>query len=236
VSWLLSGLVHHRDSIGSSALISPGQVGLMTAGRGIAHAERSPENRPPVLHGAQLWVALPDAERDTAPAFEHVPEPPKAVLDGVVATVIIGSFADQTSPALAFTPIVGVDLDVPGNTLTTLPLRPAFEYALLVTRGRMTVEDHPMGAGEMVYLGVGRDGFRIESELGGRALLLGGEPFAEEILMWWNFVARTHEEIEQARSDWHDTDRFGTVDDPESPLPAPPIPAVRLKPRGRSNP
>jgi redox-sensitive bicupin YhaK (pirin superfamily) len=234
VSWLITGLVHHTDSIGSDCLVAPGHVGLMTAGRGIAHAERSPKNRPPILHGVQLWVALPSSALQVAPAFQHVEAPPQFTHEGVIGTVIIGSYAGLESPATAYTPIVGVDFDIPGNERTTLPLRPDFEYAVLVTKGYVAVEDHPMKQGEMVYLGCGRESFEIESELGARVVLLGGEPFAEEIVMWWNFVGRTHEDIEQARTDWMNaSERFGAVVDIEGPLPAPPIPSVRLKPRGR---
>lgn len=235
VSWLMSGLVHHTDSIGSDCLVEPGHVGLMTAGHGIAHAERSPANRPPILHGAQLWVALPKEALDAAPAFQHVEKPPAFTHDGVIGTVIIGEYGGAHSPATAYTPLVGVDFDVPGNERTTLPLRRDFEYAVLVTKGYVDVEDHPMKQGEMVFLGSGRDSFTIQSELGARLLLLGGEPFGEEIVMWWNFVGRTHEDIERARADWMEGDRFGNFPDPDPSIPAPPIPSVRLKPRGRLN-
>jgi len=234
VSWLISGRIHHTDSVGSDCLVEPGHVGLMTAGHGIAHAERSPANRPPILHGAQLWVALPADAVDTAPQFEHIDEPPRFVKDGVAGTVIVGEYAGLVSPATAYTPLVGVDLDVPGNERTTLPLRPDFEYAVLVTKGECAIENHPMRQGEMVFLGSGRGEVEIESELGTRLLLLGGAPFAEEIVMWWNFVGRNHDDIERARTEWMRGDRFGTVNDDESPLPAPEIPSVRLKPRGRS--
>jgi redox-sensitive bicupin YhaK (pirin superfamily) len=233
ISWLLSGEIHHADSVGSDTVLKPGQLGLMTAGHGIAHAERSPEARPPILHGIQLWVALPDSDRDRAPAFDHVAEPPKLRIDGANATVLLGELGDVRNPAPVYTPLVGADLDLPGNGRGSVPLRPDWEHAALITRGSAEIDGHLMHPADMVYLGCGRSELAFESELGGRVLLIGGEPFAEELVMWWNFVARTHNEIVAAREEWMAGKRFGLVSDPDGPLPAPPIPPVRLKPRGR---
>jgi redox-sensitive bicupin YhaK (pirin superfamily) len=234
ISWLLSGAIQHTDSLGSDVVLRPGQLGLMTAGHGIAHAERSPDQRPPVLHGVQLWVALPESVREGLPAFDHVAEPPKLTLDGVSATVILGEFGGVAASAPVHTPIVGADIDLPGNALSTLKLRPDWEYAVLVTRGSAEIEGQLMHPAAMAYLGCGRSELTMQSELGGRVLLIGGEPFGEELVMWWNFVARSHDEIVVAREEWMEGQRFGAVSDSEGPLAAPPIPPVRLKPRGRS--
>src|SRR5918911_2639918 len=110
VSWLVEGEIHHLDSIGSDVRFRPGELALMTAGHGIAHAEQSPATHPRFLHGAQLWVALPDADRDTAPAFEHHPVLPGFTSDGLTATVLVGSLGGATSPGTTHTPLVGADL------------------------------------------------------------------------------------------------------------------------------
>jgi redox-sensitive bicupin YhaK (pirin superfamily) len=233
ISWLISGEIQHADSVGSALVLEPGQLGLMTAGHGIAHAERSPQRRPPILHGVQLWVALPDAARDRSPAFHHVAAPPRLVVDGVSATVILGQLGEVSNPAPVYTPIVGADVDMPGNGRAAFPLRRDWEHAVLVTRGSAEVDGQLLHPGDMAYLGCGRSNLSLESALGGRVLLIGGEPFEEELVMWWNFVARSHDEIVTAREEWMAAVRFGPVSDSEGPLAAPPIPAVRLKPRGR---
>src|SRR6201988_275271 len=110
VTWLLSGNVLHRDSLGSEQLIRPGQLNLMTSGRGIAHAEESPAEHDPTLHGVQLWVALPDAGRQVDPAFEHHGELPATSLGGFMITVLTGELAGAASAATTFSPIVGAEL------------------------------------------------------------------------------------------------------------------------------
>jgi quercetin 2,3-dioxygenase len=234
VTWLLAGEVLHRDSVGSVQLISPGQLNLMTAGRGIAHAETSALDRSPTLHGVQLWVALPAAELDRPPSFEHYETLPTWSSAGVVATVLLGELAGVRSPATALTPLVGVELDLAEDSRCAVPVRDDWEYAALVTDGTVTVDGHVMSRAEMSYLGCGRDVLQLASTTGGRALLLGGEPFADEIVMWWNFVARSHADIVRAREEWMSGTRFGVVTAYDGkPLPAPPIPRLTLKPRGR---
>src|SRR5215213_9142156 len=156
VSWLLEGEVHHRDSLGSDVQFGPGQLALMTAGHGIAHAEQSPVSHPRFLHGAQLWVALPDAHRGVAPAFEHHATLPGWTSDGVTATVLIGSSGGAISPGMAYSPIVGVDLDLAAGSDIEIPLEPDFEYGLLASSGAASVEGAPLERGAMLYLGTGR--------------------------------------------------------------------------------
>lgn len=232
VSWLLEGEVLHRDSLGSEQLIRPGELGLMTAGRAIAHAEQSPVRHPALLHGAQLWVALPDAARQVAPAWQHDREPPALTDSGLTATVILGELAGAVSPGRTYSPLVGTDLALAAGTQTLLPLEADFEYAVLAASGYAEVDGTVLEPGALLYLGCGRRELRLASEPGARLLLLGGEPFAEQIVMWWNFVARTGEEIAEARDDWMRGNRFGTVEDYDGePLAAPPLPATPLKPR-----
>jgi quercetin 2,3-dioxygenase len=234
VSWLLTGEVHHRDSLGSDQLIRPGELGLMTSGRAIAHAEQSPVPHPALLHGVQLWVALPDAHRDVAPSWAHHAELPIVTDTGVTTTVIMGSVADAVSPGRSYSPLVGADIALRPGADALLPLEPDFEHAVLAMSGTVDVDGVSVAPGSMLYLGCGRRDLRLHSAPGARVLLLGGEPFDEQIVMWWNFVARTNEEIAAARTAWAEGDRFGVVVGYDGdPLAAPPLPAGRLKPGGR---
>ena len=236
VSWLLDGEVHHRDSLGSDARIRPGELALMTAGHGIAHSEQSPAVHPRFLHGAQLWVALPEAARDTAPAFAHHTSLPGFTSDGLTATVLMGGFGGAVSPGTGYTPIVGVDLALAAGADVEVPLEPDFEHALLGASGGADVEGAPLAHGAMLYLGTGRRSVRIRTEEPAKLLLLGGEPFEERLVMWWNFVGRSGEEVTDYAERWNDGDpRFGVVagftEDQRQLAPA--LPPVPLKARGR---
>ncbi|WP_350277364.1 pirin family protein [Kribbella sp. HUAS MG21] len=243
VSWLFEGEIEHRDSVGSHAFVRPGELNIMTAGNGIAHSEVSTPDAPPMLHGAQLWVALPDRVRTTTPpAFNAYADLPRLEFDGAHATVMVGTVAGVTSPAPAYTPLVGADVTIePGRTLA-LPLTPEHEYAVLVVDGSLSVGELTPGFGEMAYLGSGRDAIElVAADNGVRFLLLGGEPFEEELVMWWNFIGRSHEEVVAARDAWQaaidagGNDRFGMVPGYDgAPLPAPPLPGTTLKPRPRA--
>ena len=234
VSWLHDGEVLHRDSLGSLQTVRPRELGLMTAGRGISHSEESPHDHPRLLHGAQLWVALPDADRTTAPAFEHHAELPVVTAPGLRATVVLGELDGAASPGTTYSPLVGVDLALDAGTDVTLPLDPSFEYAALTMSGGAAVDGVPLTPGSVLYLGCGRTGLPLRADAATDLMLLGGEPFEERIVMWWNFVGRSHDEVAQARSDWMAGTRFGEVHGYAGPpLPAPSLPAGSLKPRGR---
>lgn len=234
VSWLHEGEVLHRDSTGSLQTIRPRELGLMTSGRAIAHSEESPKSHAPFLHGAQLWVALPDGDRHVEPRFEHHALLPTVTAPGLNATVILGDLDGSRSPGTAYTPIVGADLTLTRGADVRLPLEPDFEYAVLSMSGEASVDGVPVLPGSMLYLGCGRTELPLRAESDAGLMLLGGEPFAEELVMWWNFVARTNEEIVQARSDWMNGDRFGEVKGYDGgPLAAPELPPGPLKKRGR---
>jgi hypothetical protein len=225
VTWLVEGEVVHRDSLGSEQPIRPGQLNLMTAGRGVAHAEAStdPAGEGGRVHGVQLWVAQPDGTRDGDPAFEHHAELPAAGLGGFTATVLVGELPGARSAARADTPLLGVELRT-AIGVATVPLDPSFEHAVVVLEGELAVDEEPVGPGALAYLGTGREELRVEADRPTVALLLGGEPFGEPPLMWWNFVARTRDEIGRARADWEaGSDRFGAVggDLPRIPAPLP---------------
>ncbi|MFJ2116189.1 pirin family protein, partial [Streptomyces sp. NPDC087850] len=234
VSWLHEGEVLHRDSLGSLQTVRPRELGLMTAGRAISHSEESPRPHARLLHGAQLWVALPDAHRDIAPHFQHHTELPVVTAPGLTATVILGTLDTATSPGTAYTPLVGADLTLAAGSESRLPLDPDFEYAVLSMSGEAEVDGVPVLPGSMLYLGCGRSELPLRAVSDAGLMLLGGEPFEEEIVMWWNFVGRSHEEIEMARKDWMESARFGEVTGYDGDrLPAPELPPVALKPRGR---
>lgn len=234
VSWLHEGEVLHRDSLGSLETIRPRELGLMTSGRAISHSEESPRPHAALLHGAQLWVALPDAHRTVEPHFQHHKDLPTVTAPGLTATVILGTLDDATSPGTAYTPIVGADLALSSGAEARLPLDRDFEYAVLSMSGEAEVDGVPVLPGSMLYLGCGRTELPLRAESDAGLMLLGGEPFEEEIVMWWNFVGRTQDEIAQAREDWMNGDGFGTVQGYDgAPLAAPALPPVPLKPRGR---
>lgn len=236
VSWLVSGEILHRDSLGSAQEIRPGQLNLMTAGRGIAHAEETPAGYAGSLQGVQLWVVLPGEDRDVPPAFDHHADLPVLTDGGLTATVLMGTLAGATSPARCYTPLVGAAIALAADA--SLPLEPGFEYALLALDGAAVVDGVELKPGPLLYLGDGRPELSLSVASPARLLLLGGEPFGERIVMWWNFVARNHDEIVEARHDWaayqNTGGRFGEVRGYDGgPIPAPPMPITRLVPRGR---
>lgn len=259
VSWLFEGEVEHRDSTGAHAMVRPGEVNLMTAGRGIQHSEVS---TPPTrrLHGAQLWVALPDRDRHIDPFFEHAAI--AAVTVGpATLRVFVGRLATDADAALAtsraaagapptdpvpgpvrtFSALVGAQLDLPAGATLDLPVDPAFEHGLLVDAGPAHLDGIALPVAHLGYAPPGRSRLRIEAgEHPERALLLGGEPLGEPIVMWWNFIGRDHDEIVAFRQQWQAevvehgtaTGRFGIVEGWDGrALPAPVMPDVRLRPR-----
>jgi redox-sensitive bicupin YhaK (pirin superfamily) len=235
VSWLYRGEIEHRDSAGHHALVRPTQVNLMTAGRGIQHSEVSTEDARE-LHGVQLWIALPDASREVAPFFEtYAPEP--TVIDDATLHVFIGELA----PVTTFTKLIGAQVDIPAGGRAGIPADPAFEYGLVVDAGAPTLQGVTIPAAHLGVVPTGATELRIEAgDAPLRALLIGGEPLREQIVMWWNFVGRSHDEIAAYREQWQDEviggssrgGRFGELIGYDgSPLPAPALPNVRLRPR-----
>ncbi len=202
-TWMIEGEVVHRDSLGYEQVIRPGQVNLMTAGAGIAHAEDAASDAAGRLHALQLWIALPESERRRPPSFHHYPTLPVMDTDGFQITLLAGSALGHTAPADVFSPLVGLDLRSAQAAQTTLPLNPAFEHAVLVMVGELTVAGERLQPGTLLYLGGGRDGILLQSDAAVHLAIVGGAPFDEDILLWWNFVARTEEELIQAAHDWN---------------------------------
>jgi redox-sensitive bicupin YhaK (pirin superfamily) len=234
VTWLFDGDVLHHDSLGNQQMVRPGQLNLMTAGDGIAHAEVSPTPHLPTLHGVQLWIALPDEHRHTQPAFDHYPVMPVVDLDGFRATVLVGQLDGIESPATVYSPLSGFEfIAAKHGAESTVALDPGFEYAAVVVDGSVTVDGYDLRPGQLLYLGSGRHHLPMLAEGNGRLLLLGGQPFGEDIIMWWNFVGRTAEDMDRARDDWQAGRHFQEVPGfgGSQRIPAPPIPPGRLKPR-----
>lgn len=235
VSWLFSGEVEHRDSAGVHAMVRPGELNLMTAGAGICHSEVS-TSATSVLHGAQLWVALPDSDRDTDRDFAHfVPSPQR--LDGAVLRVFLGELADARSPVHTFTPLLGAQLDLDPAATLTLDVDRAFEHGVLLDEGDVEVGGNPLEVADLAFQESGCQQLTIDNRADrpARMLVLGGLPFTEVLVMWWNFVGRSHDDIVEYRRLWQDhDDRFGAVQGYQGAvarLPAPPLPNATLRPR-----
>jgi quercetin 2,3-dioxygenase len=221
VTWLTAGAQVHRDSLGSEQLVRPGQLNLMTAGGGVAHAEESLEYRGPVA-GVQLWVAQPEATRHGPADFEHHADLPQVDLGPATGTVLVGRLGETESKARADTPLLGVDLALrPGTTVVPLPA--GHEHAVVVLEGAARLDgDRPVEPGVLAYLGPGRDEVALEAREPSRVLLLGGEPLGERLVMWWNFVARSRDEVDAAYADWQaGAERFGPVRSDLARIPAP---------------
>ena len=231
VSWLRAGEVRHRDSLGNDVVIRPGELGLMTSGAGIVHAEYSPVAHPDLLHGAQLWVALPSVATSSAPSWEHHTDLPRFYNEAAEITVFLGEVSDERSPGRTHTDLAGASIVINAGRRDVIVLEPDFEYAALVMTGSLTIEGAPLSVGTMLYLGTGRASLDFASEHGAEFLLLGGVPLGEQIVMWWNFVGRSDEEIVAAREAWT-AGGFGEVPGAGDPLKAPPLPPGRLKPGG----
>ncbi|HYI55193.1 MAG TPA: pirin family protein, partial [Microlunatus sp.] len=194
VSWLVAGEVEHRDSLGTRAMVTPGTLNIMTAGHGIVHSEMSPVDKPPTLHGLQLWVALPDGDRDGPPRFDRYVDLPVIERPGVRGQVLIGELDGVRSPAISFSPLVGADLTLDPGATVELATGTAHEHGVFAVSGEVTCGgDVAATTDQLIYLGTGRETVTLTAGGdGARVLLLGGEPFAEEIVMWWNFIGRTH--------------------------------------------
>jgi redox-sensitive bicupin YhaK (pirin superfamily) len=230
-TWMIEGEVVHNDSLGNRQVIRPGEVNLMSAGHGIAHSEES-IGAHGAVHAAQLWIALPDAQRHGAPAFVHHAELPQAQADGFRATVLAGRAFDQRSPVPLHSELVGIDLTAEGAARTRVDLEPRFEHALLCLRGAAHVDREPIEPGTLLYAAPGRTHLELACDNAAQLLLIGGAPFDEPLLMWWNFVARDADEIVRAADDWNAGRHFGAVPGTQlARVPAPDPSGLKLKAR-----
>jgi quercetin 2,3-dioxygenase len=234
VTWLADGEILHRDSLGHAQPIRPGQLNVMTSGSGIAHSEQSPPDHPPRMHGLQLWAALPDAVRNGPARFDHHPTVPTQRSGPARVTVVVGGLGAVRSPANVHTDLLAVEVSFDTGGDCDLPVPEGFETGVLVMSGEASVGGHRLTPGSLLYAAPGQGDIAIEVDAPARLFVLGGRPFEEPLVMWWNFVGRPHEEIVAAREDWMAGRRFGSVGGcAGDPLPAPALPNVRLKARDR---
>lgn len=246
VSWLFTGRIDHLDSGGNAASVIPGELNLMIAGRGITHQEISASSTGS-LHGVQLWYALPEQTRNSDNHFVHyAPEP--LVHAGVTARVFIGDLLGSVSPVLTRTPdLLGAELLLEPGAAIRLTVRRDFEHAVLAENAQVTVNSVATPHRSLAYIPVGSDTIEVTAaEEGARVILLGGVPFEESIVMWWNFIGRDHDEIVEYRRRYQAEMGFDPMlpEDADKPalfgrfpsgtpaaLPAPALPLSRLKPR-----
>ena len=231
VTWLIEGAIEHRDSIGSIQRIEPGQLNLMTAGHGISHSELSltgPEN----LHAVQLWVALPEEARHMLPQFEHQSELPQAQNGPAKLTILAGELENLNAPTKIYSPMIGAEIFFEESANLLLNLNANFEYGVLLVEGEAKIQNSEIPLSGLHYQPVGSSSLEISATSGARMMLLGGKPFEENILMWWNFIGRNHDEIASAREQWNGREeRFGSFEDRIGGwIPAPEMPNVTLKP------
>ena len=236
-TWLIEGELEHRDSLGSVQLIRPGQLNLMTGGFGIAHSELSRATTDN-LHAIQLWIALPDAVRNGAAAFEHYSELPVRESDASKLTVFAGSMDDLTADTKVFSDMVGAELVLKPGASWQANAHTDYEYGLLVVSGSADVSGSQTSTGQLAFIEPGLESLQITAGVDGATLIiLGGTPFGEKLVMWWNFIGRDHDEIVQAREDWNahidqPTPRFARfADNIGGWIPAPELPSVRLRAR-----
>ncbi len=223
VTWLLVGEALHTDSLGSEQVIRPGQLNLMSAGNGIAHAELGTTQG---IHGVQMWLAQPESTRHGSARFEHIPDLPVVGLHTGEARVMIGALEGNRSPAAVDWGTVGLDVSLHGRRIE-IPADPAYEYAVIPIDHKVKVDEAIVEPGWLALVPSGAGTLPIESSSDeARFLVLGGEPLGEPIEMWWNFVARSKDEIVQAWRSWqaHDLDRFGPVSSKLARIDAPPPP------------
>ncbi|MGF3056109.1 pirin family protein [Microbacterium sp. YY-01] len=246
VSWLFTGEIDHLDSGGHAATVVPGELNLMISGRGITHSEISTD-RTTSLHGVQLWYALPDATRFTDNHFVHyVPGPIEG--PGYVARVFIGELLGHVAPVDTRTPdLIGAEIVFEPHAQLSLEVRPDCEYAVLAETGDVSVNSTHTPHRSLAYTPTGADTLQLQAgSEGARIILLGGVPLGEQIVMWWNFIGRSHDEVVEYRRRYqaelgfeprHPDDAgkpplFGDFPAGQRPpLPAPPLPNVRLRPR-----
>ena len=222
VTWLFEGAIDHRDSLGTFSTIRPGQVNLMTAGRGIVHSERSPDAERrggPKLYGMQTWLALPDGREEIDPAFEAITELP-VIEDGrATAIVVMGELWGERAPTTTHAATIYAEIVLGAGG--AIPLEDdADERAVMLVGGDASVDGHALKEFELAVLQPGRD-MTLASKGGARVMLMGGEAFTTPRHAWWNFVSSSRERIEQAKQDWRQ-DRFPKVpgdEDERIPLP-----------------
>jgi redox-sensitive bicupin YhaK (pirin superfamily) len=213
VTYLFDGKIRHRDSLGTEMVIAPGDVNLMTAGRGIVHSERTPEElrgAPMSISGLQTWIALPDGKEEVAPLFENTASAalPDFAWDGVTGRVVIGAFEGVRSPVRTASETLYVDIRLDPGAEARIPAE-AEERAIYVLDGRISIAGDNFGENRLLVFRPG-DEIVVSSERGAHVMLFGGASLGSKRYIWWNFVSSSQERIEQAKEEWR-TGRFDIV-------------------------
>ena len=225
LTYLLEGMVEHRDSTGAHQIIRAGDVGFMTSGRGVTHTERTPQiqrdgkNYP--SHGYQVWVALPKEQEEMEPRFDFVPKEalPTWEEDGLILHLVAGEAYGRKSPLPVYSPLFMVDVIAKEDSFLDIKEQLQGEIALVVTSGSVQSEGETIDAGQMLISTIENECY-IQVAKNTRLLMFGGAPLAEERFMFWNFVSSSKARIEQAKQDWK-LKQFPKVpgDDTYIPLP-----------------
>lgn len=225
-TWMIEGELYHQDSLGFKQLIKPYEINLMTAGDGISHIEMSPDMHSKNIHTAQLWIALPNTYRHMQPQFVHYSQLPTLTQSRCKITVLAGEFLDCKSPVQVYSELMGADIEALEHTQITLPLRADFEYGILLLQGSTHLQGENILPDTLIYLEPNQTQITLNLNANTRLLLIGGVAFEEDVIIWWNFVARSSNEIRQAAQDWIDqTNRFGVVEGfDDRRLSIPPVP------------
>ncbi|AKE40564.1 Pirin-related protein [Corynebacterium kutscheri] len=244
VSWLFDGEITHHDSGGNHAVVVPGELVMMTAGHGICHSEVSTQSTD-ILHGVQFWLVQPEATRNGERRLDTY-RPTPIERDGVRLTVFLGRLAGEASPVVTDTPIVGAEIVLPPGKKLHMAVDASFEHGVLVDTGEIELCGSAVKQYELGYTGVGEEELVLHNTGAeqARLILIGGQPFQEEFVMYWNYIARNHAEIEQAHRQWSEhSQRFGVVHgyishDPHgiTRLPGPAVPSVTIRPRKSAPP
>lgn len=228
VTYLFEGAIVHRDSLGTEQRIEPGAINWMTAGSGIVHSERTPEDlleRKRRTHGLQLWAALPREHEEAPAAFSHTPADriPEVQLDGAKVRVLVGTALGQTSPVPTFAETLYLDVHLDAGAAIELDRLPD-EAALYAPFGAIEIDGEAVPANTMAMLETGA-AVRVSSREGARFVVIGGAPLDGKRFIFWNFVSTSRERIEQAAHDW-EADRFVAVPGETERIPLPPLPAA----------
>jgi redox-sensitive bicupin YhaK (pirin superfamily) len=223
VTYLFEGEIVHRDNLGFKQAIEPGAINWMTAGRGIAHSERTGDALRKTgsrLHGLQLWVALPKVHEEAEPAFVHHPAAtlPEVTIDGVRLRVLAGRAYGVASPVQTLSTLFYVEARMPEGTTLAVPTEPA-ERAAYVVEGEVSCDGELIAAPRMIVFGRGSDA-TLYAGTNAHVVLLGGDPLDGERHLWWNFVSSSQERIEQAKRDWAEN-RFAPVPGETERIPLP---------------
>lgn len=210
-TWMIQGELLHRDSLGTAQPIRPGEVNLMTAGRGVSHTEESLFGDR-TLHAAQLWIALPEGDRNVPPRFDHYPSLPCWQNQGATWTLLTGQYESRQADTLQYSALVGLDIDCQMSLTIELVLEPDFEYGILPLTGACEINGERFEADELAYIGKGLEKLTVACDPETRMLLIGGQPLGKDVVIWWNYVGYYKEEIVEAEQDWENQSlRFGDI-------------------------